>query len=203
MFRRDEREDQHRDHDQGRGGHDLSVGHVIAFHEGDRHGGRGFRGLGGEDVGEEQLVPREDEGEDGGHRHAGHGEGEADGAEDAPLGCAFEQRGLVQFAGDGAELVGADPDDDGEGESQIHQDQREVGVAQADFAADEEYGEGEDHGRDEAVGDEPEPLSVISYQLSVISRRLLFSPSPHFPTSPPPHFIIQALRFVLCNGRGL
>ena len=47
VFRRQQRKDQDRDHDQGRGRHDLSIRHVVALHEGDGHGGGGLGGLGG------------------------------------------------------------------------------------------------------------------------------------------------------------
>src|SRR5437899_9793588 len=111
--------------ESGGGGQGAPVDLLVGDHgvDGD---GQGAGGAAGQDHREEKVVPREDEGQDGGGDHAGLDEGEGDAPEDAEVGAAVDEGGVFQLGGDVFEEGDHHPDDDGQAQDEMGQDERAV-----------------------------------------------------------------------------
>ena len=143
----DDRDD--RDH---RGGEEevpvLDVGGDVGG-DADREGAH--RGVGHQGQRDDVLVPGRDEGEDGGGHDAGPRHRQDDAERTPARAAAVDRGGLLDLARDRGEEGAQDPDREGEVEGRVDQDQRGVGVDQAQL---EELAVEPDHqrGRREHLG---------------------------------------------------
>src|ERR1700730_14241923 len=111
---RDERDQEHRQRDERGGrGQGAPVDLLVGDHGVDRDG-QSARGAAGEDHREEEVVPGEDEGEDGGRHHNRLDQRQGDAPEGGPVGAAVDEGRVLQLRGDVLEERDHHPDDDGQ-----------------------------------------------------------------------------------------
>ena len=135
----------HRDEDRDRAEHahgrDLGpevglaaeiVGHL------DREGGDVAAG---QDQGEEELVPGEDEGEHGGGEEAAARHRQDHAPEDAPAGAAVDQGRFLELERDVLDVAAHHPDHVGQVEGGVEDDQADEGVDPAEPDVEQEHRE--------------------------------------------------------------
>lgn len=129
--------------DDDRDGHDHRAGHQAAPVDvgiGDEavDGHRQSLGVSpAENDAEHEVVPGEDEGENGRGYDAGSRDGQDDFQKAVEAGAAVHRRRLLEFLWKGLEERDHDPDDEGKGHHHVGEDEAEVGVDDADEGEDD------------------------------------------------------------------
>src|SRR5690606_29322490 len=140
--------------------------------QGRRHGPGGARR--GERDAVDEVVPRDEEGDDRRREHAGGGERDDGLAEGLERGRAVDLGRLLQLPGDLPEEGRQGPDGDRQGEGQVGDDEAGPGVVQADRAPEVEQrrddrDDGEDRhgqggGEDDPLAPEVQPRDGVGAQ---------------------------------------
>lgn len=124
-------QDRHRQGGDHAGRHHLMpVDHILADKIGQGEAGRPQLGVGDEDQGNQQLIPGEDEGIDGGHRHPWSRQGEDDPQDPRHPGTPVHISGLFQSEGHIAQIALQQPDRHRSGQGAVGDDDPGKGVEQ-------------------------------------------------------------------------
>ena len=151
-----EGEDQHRQHDHGAAGGDAAPFPAFVVHEVHHRDRRGHRLGAGQDQGEEEVVPGEQEAEDGGGGEARPGERQDDAVEALPHRGAVDPGGLLQRARQLVVERPHHPDHQRQVEGEVDDDEAGQRVEQLEVPVDQEVGDGEGDRRRHAAGQDPQ-----------------------------------------------
>ncbi len=110
----------------------------------------------GQDEREDEVVPGEHEGEDGGREQAGAGHGEDHLPQDGKARAAIDQGALFQLQRDVLDVAAHHPDHVGQVEGGIEHDQAQEGVDPAEPDVEEEDREHDHDRRRHALADDPD-----------------------------------------------
>src|SRR5882724_667752 len=128
------------------GGRDVAPGYFEhPGKEGERNGHRAARFGSGKSVREEKLVPREEKGEERGGGEPGREERQHDPPKGTEAARAVHRGRLLELRGNLLKKSREEPDDEGEGEGRVGQDEGQPRVAQIEGPHQEIEGA---HGRD-------------------------------------------------------
>ena len=116
------------------------MGGVGAQILGDGHGDGLHLGT-GQDQGEGEAVPGEDEGQQGSGHDAGLDQGHQHLEEDLIPGIAVHLGGILDLHGDVLEITPDHPDEQGHTDELIHPDQTQIAIIEADLLIDHEQGQ--------------------------------------------------------------
>ena len=127
-----------------------------------QHRGRLHRGFDDHRDGHEELVPGADEDDDGGGEDARRGQWEDDLAEGLAGGASVDHGGLLELLGHLPEEARQVPHGQGQGEGQVRDDHRLVGVRPAPGGEVLQQGHDDGHEREHRGGDDEEHEQALA-----------------------------------------
>ena len=105
---------------------------------------------------EQEIVPGEDEGEDGGGEEARARHREDDLPDHLPARAAVDQRAFLELERDVLDVAAHHPDDIGQAEGRVEDDEAVIGVDPAEIDVEQEDREDDGDRRHQALGDDPD-----------------------------------------------